>query len=139
MQDVGETNAWVTLQPPFMVVLKAGEHSCRMTHAIIWKGKSHQPERFGIILRLWSLLLRRQGCARACSVFSCVPFSFLSPFLLDCLRMCGLSLPPFSSPSLSHHLSLPPSTRVSGRVGRWRSGIRGGRGGGVGMGVRGDA
>jgi hypothetical protein len=25
------------------------------------EGKSHQPERFGFILRLWSLLLRRQG------------------------------------------------------------------------------
>jgi hypothetical protein len=45
----------------------------------IWKGKSHQPERFGIILRLWSLLHRHQGLARACGVFSRVPFSFLSP------------------------------------------------------------
>ena len=51
-------------QPPFMVVLKAGEHSCRMTHAKIWKGKREhfgiifQHERFGIISRLWSLLLR---------------------------------------------------------------------------------
>ena len=25
------------------------------------EGKSHQAERFGFILRLWSLLLRRQG------------------------------------------------------------------------------
>jgi hypothetical protein len=25
------------------------------------EGKSHQPERFGFILRLWSLLLRLQG------------------------------------------------------------------------------
>ena len=47
-----------------MVVLKAGEHSCRMTYAKIWKGKREhfgiifQPERFGIILRLWLLLLR---------------------------------------------------------------------------------
>ena len=47
-----------------MVVLKAGEHSCRMTHAKFWKGKREcfgiifQPERFGIISRLWSLLLR---------------------------------------------------------------------------------
>jgi hypothetical protein len=47
-----------------MVVLKAGEHSCRMTHAKIWKGKREhfgiifQHERFGIISRLWSLLLR---------------------------------------------------------------------------------
>ncbi len=32
-QDAGKTNAWVTLQPPVTVVLKAGEHSCRMTHA----------------------------------------------------------------------------------------------------------
>jgi hypothetical protein len=32
-QDAGKTNTWVTLQPPFTVVLKAGEHSCRMTHA----------------------------------------------------------------------------------------------------------
>jgi hypothetical protein len=42
-----------------MVVLKAGEHSCRMTHANIWKGKRKhfgiifQPERFGFISRLW--------------------------------------------------------------------------------------
>ena len=62
----------------------------------IWKGKSHhQPERFGFILRLWSLLLRRQGLARTCSVFPRVPFSFLSPLPLDCLRACSLSLPPF--------------------------------------------
>ena len=27
----------------------------------IWTGKSQAPERFGILLRLWSLLLRRQG------------------------------------------------------------------------------
>ena len=50
-------------QPPFMVVLKAGELSCRMTHANFWKerksfGIIFQPERFGIISRLWSLLLR---------------------------------------------------------------------------------
>jgi hypothetical protein len=44
-------------QPPFMVELKAGEHSCRMTHAKFWKGKRErfgiifQPERFGIISR----------------------------------------------------------------------------------------
>ena len=42
----------------------------------IWTGKSHAPERsgsgilFGILLRLWSLLLRRQGLARACSMLS---------------------------------------------------------------------
>jgi hypothetical protein len=45
------------------------------------------------------------------------------------LRVCGLSLPFFLSPSLYHHLSLPPSMRGSGRVGRWRGGGR------VGMGV----
>ena len=27
----------------------------------IWTGKSQAPERFGVLLRLWSLLLRRQG------------------------------------------------------------------------------
>jgi hypothetical protein len=32
-KDAGKTNAWLTLQPPFTVVLKAGEHSCRMIHA----------------------------------------------------------------------------------------------------------
>ena len=47
-------------------------------HQEIWKGKSHQPDLFGIILRSWSLLRRRQGLAPACSVFSRVPFSFLS-------------------------------------------------------------
>jgi hypothetical protein len=52
-----------------------------------------------------------------------VLFSFLSPFPLNCLRVCGLSLPLFLSPSLSHHLSLPPSMRGSGRVGRWRGGF----------------
>ncbi len=46
----------------------------------IWKGKSHQSELFGGILPLWSLLLCLQGCARMSSVFSRVPFSFLSPF-----------------------------------------------------------
>ena len=61
---------------------------------------------------------RNLGLARACSMFSRVLFSFLSPFPLNCLRVCGLSLPLFLSPSLSHHLSLPPSTRVRGRVGR---------------------
>ena len=93
----------------------------------IWTGKSQAPERIGILLRLWSLLLRRQGLglARACSMFSRVLFSFLSPFPLNCLRVCGLSLPLFLSPSLSHHLSLPPSMRGSGRVGRWRGGVRG--------------
>ena len=46
-----------------MVVLKDSE-SCRMTHAKFWKGKHKhlsiifQPELFGIILILWSLLLR---------------------------------------------------------------------------------
>ncbi len=94
----------------------------------IWTGKSQAPERFGILLRLWSLLLRRQGLARVCSMFSRVLFSFLSPLPLNCLRVCGLSLPLFLSPSLSHHLSLPPSTRVNGRVGRWRGGVRGGGG-----------
>jgi hypothetical protein len=89
----------------------------------IWKGKSHQPDCFGFILLLWSLLLRRQGLARTCRVFSRVPFSFLSPFPLDFLRVCCLSLPPFLSPFLSHHLSLQPSTRVSGRVGSWRNGV----------------
>jgi hypothetical protein len=40
------------------------KYSCRMTHAKIWKDKREhfgiifQPERFGIILRLWLLLLR---------------------------------------------------------------------------------
>ncbi len=29
-QDAGKTNTWVTLQPPFTVVLKACEHSCRI-------------------------------------------------------------------------------------------------------------
>jgi hypothetical protein len=65
---------------------------------------------------------RNLGLARACSMFSRVLFSFLSPFPLNCLRVCGLSLPFFLSPSLSHHLSLPPSMRGSGRVGRWRGG-----------------
>ena len=88
---------------------------------------------------------RNLGLARACSMFSRVLFSFLSPFPLNCLRVCGLSLPFFLSPSLSHHLSLPPSMRGSGRVGRWRGGVRGGggllracgwwAGGRVGMGV----
>jgi hypothetical protein len=51
-------------QPPFMVVLKTGEHNCRMTHAKTWKGKNEhfgiifQPHRFGVISRLWLLLLR---------------------------------------------------------------------------------
>jgi hypothetical protein len=51
-------------QPPFMVVLKTGEHSCRMTHAKIWKGKNEhfgiifQPHCFGVISLLWLLLLR---------------------------------------------------------------------------------
>jgi len=71
----------------------------------IWTGKSHPPERFDIILRLWSLLLRHQGSGRAWSMFSRVPFSLLSPFPLDCLRVCGLSLPPFLSPSVSPSLS----------------------------------
>jgi hypothetical protein len=53
-------------------------------------------------------------------MFSRVLFSFLSPFPLNCLRVCGLSLPLFLSPSLSHNLSLPPSMRGIGRVGRWR-------------------
>jgi hypothetical protein len=99
----------------------------------LWTGKSQAPERIGILLRLWSLLLRRQGLglARACSMFSRVLFSFLSPFPLNCVRVCGLSLPLFLSPSLSHHLSLPPSMRGSGRVGRWRGGVRGGGGGGA--------
>ena len=66
---------------------------------------------------------RNLGLARACSMFSRVLFSFLSPFPLNCLRVCGLSLPFFLSPSLSHHLSLPPSMRGSGRVGRWRGGF----------------
>ena len=48
---------------------------------------------------------RNLGLARACSMFSRVLFSFLSPFPLNCLRVCGLSLPFFLSPSLSHHLS----------------------------------
>jgi hypothetical protein len=40
-------------------MVKAGEHNCRMTQANFWKGKRKsfgiifQPERFGIILRLW--------------------------------------------------------------------------------------
>ncbi len=37
-----------------MVVLKAGEHSCRMTHAKIWKGKH---EHFG----MWV-----SGCVEVC-------------------------------------------------------------------------
>jgi len=97
----------------------------------IWTGKSQTPERFGILLRLWSLLLRRQGLARACNMFSRVLFSFLSPFPLNCLRVCGLSLPLSLSPSLSHHLSLHPSMRVSVggetgtiQVGFWGLGFR---------------
>jgi hypothetical protein len=31
-KDAGKTNTWLTLQPPSTVVLKAGEHSCRMIH-----------------------------------------------------------------------------------------------------------
>ena len=43
-------------QPPFMVVLKVGDHSCRMTYAKFWKGKCEcfgiifQPEVFGIMV-----------------------------------------------------------------------------------------
>jgi hypothetical protein len=66
----------------------------------IWTGKSHPPDCFGILLRLLSLLLRSQGLGRVCSMFSRAPFSFLSPFPLNCLRMCGVSLPLFLSPSL---------------------------------------
>jgi hypothetical protein len=48
----------------------------------IWTGKSQAPERIGILLRLWSLLLRCQGLglARACNMFSRV---------LNCLRARG--------------------------------------------------
>ena len=61
---------------------------------------THQHE---IILRLWSLLLCLQGLVRVCSMFSRVPFSFLSPFPLDCLRVCGLSLPLFLTPLTPSH------------------------------------
>ena len=73
----------------------------------IWTGKRQAPERIGILLRLWSLLLRRQGLGlvRVCSMFSRVLFSFLSPFPLNCLRVCGLSLPFFLSLSVSPSLS----------------------------------
>jgi hypothetical protein len=34
-QDTGKTNTWVTLQPPFTVVLKAGEHTSCLLFLLI--------------------------------------------------------------------------------------------------------
>jgi hypothetical protein len=135
MQDAGDTNAWVTLQPPFMVVFKACDHSCRMTHAINVKkfGSARVISLGGLISScLWSLLLRHQGCAHACTCCLVSPSSFLSPFLLDCLRVCGLSLPPSSLPlCLTISLYHPHEGE---RVGPWRDGVWG-----MGMGMREEA
>jgi hypothetical protein len=80
-------------------------------------GEIQRRESFGIIFLLWLLLHHCQGCAHACR---CASFRvlFISLLPLDCSRVCGLSLPPSLSPSLSHYLSVPPSKRVRGRVGR---------------------
>ena len=48
------------------------------------EGKSHQPELFGFILRLWSLLLRRQGHNGSAHWCGC-----LGVCVCVCVRVCG--------------------------------------------------
>ena len=82
----------------------------------ILRGETHRPERFGIILRLWSLLLRRPGGSRMQDrVFSCplhLPSCLLS--LLIVARTMSLS-PPLPL-SLSVSLSLSNMLDEGGRV-----------------------